>query len=719
MYRAISAFGLMGVLATILGGCPLSPQGSNNNSVGSTVGDVTRPRVIPALPSASVTVQVINQTGFPARIDVRMELAGSLVRQAVRTIGANASPVTIGSDRTDFVELRAIVLAEDTVALPIDVRRLDRDFEDGDIVTFVLQLGVETDCNENGIDDSFEADRDEDGVIDDCDGCPDDANKVLPGLCGCGVDELDTDEDGTPDCNDACPEDPAKTAPGACGCGTSDSDSDEDGTPDCEDGCPDDSLKVAPGACGCGTADLDRDEDGTPDCNDGCPEDPAKIAPGDCGCGEVDLDHNENGISDCLEMDDATVTLLDLDQNQRVGRFATVVFRVLLENVEPTDTLRVLFVKTAGNDEPFTVFESTENADALTISVPLADIDQARYRVFAYVLRNETTIAEDVSAGTIYVNIPPSVAILAPDTCVLLQRGQTTTVVFEGSDPDDQATIRLLLDTNQQLDGEELVLVDGLPESGGEPHAFDFDPDGLKLPDGDYYVAAQIDDTFDIAVDYSAKITVTSRRLGAIETNSLPPQQRHMLRGSLPNFQFGFAVDMSHDMDGDQRADLLVGDPRFVRTVDGDDFDLGAAQLFLTTREESGDSYSFPDTASGADTTFFGEFTLQRAGSAVAMIDSVNGDAIADFLIGGPFFSFGTGALMGRGYLADGAFAITRKFFLLCCEGFPRVSYFEGELEDFAGKDVAGLRDVGGDQIPDFAFGAAHPGGIGVYTVLA
>ncbi|MGE3181038.1 MAG: integrin alpha, partial [Phycisphaerae bacterium] len=47
------------------------------------------------------------------------------------------------------------------------------------------------------------------------------------------------------------------------------------------------------------------------------------------------------------------------------------------------------------------------------------------------------------------------------------------------------------------------------------------------------------------------------------------------------------------------------------------------------------------------------------------------------------------------------------------------ISYFEGELEDFAGKDVAGLRDVGGDQIPDFAFGAAHPGGIGVVTVLA
>lgn len=81
----------------------------------------------------------------------------------------------------------------------------------------------------------------------------------------------DTDSDGTPDCIDGCPTDANKTEPGVCGCGVSDADSDSDGTPDCNDGCPADAKKTAPGVCGCGVADADSDADGVFDCNDVCP----------------------------------------------------------------------------------------------------------------------------------------------------------------------------------------------------------------------------------------------------------------------------------------------------------------------------------------------------------------------------------------------------------------------------------------------------------------
>ncbi len=126
-------------------------------------------------------------------------------------------------------------------------------------------------------------DADGDGISDACDGCPNDPNKVSPGLCGCGVSDTDTDGDGTPDCFDGCPNDPLKIAPGVCGCGVADTDTDGDGTPDCNDGCPTDPNKTSPGVCGCGTPDTDTDGDGTPDCNDGCPSDPNKLAPGLCG----------------------------------------------------------------------------------------------------------------------------------------------------------------------------------------------------------------------------------------------------------------------------------------------------------------------------------------------------------------------------------------------------------------------------------------------------
>ncbi|MCP4544089.1 MAG: C-type lectin domain-containing protein, partial [Chloroflexi bacterium] len=48
-------------------------------------------------------------------------------------------------------------------------------------------------------------DTDGDGICDADDNCPDDAGKVEPGICGCGVADVDTDGDGTPDCADLCP----------------------------------------------------------------------------------------------------------------------------------------------------------------------------------------------------------------------------------------------------------------------------------------------------------------------------------------------------------------------------------------------------------------------------------------------------------------------------------------------------------------------------------
>ncbi|MEC8320951.1 MAG: right-handed parallel beta-helix repeat-containing protein, partial [Planctomycetota bacterium] len=71
---------------------------------------------------------------------------------------------------------------------------------------------VFADCNTNGVWDACEVtdgsvlDSDDDGVIDDCDGCPDDPAKTDPGVCGCGTPETgDSDGDGILDCVDPCP----------------------------------------------------------------------------------------------------------------------------------------------------------------------------------------------------------------------------------------------------------------------------------------------------------------------------------------------------------------------------------------------------------------------------------------------------------------------------------------------------------------------------------
>jgi hypothetical protein len=189
------------------------------------------------------------------------------------------------------------------------------------------------------------------------DGCPNDPNKIAPGVCGCGVSDVDTDGEGFEDCIDGCPNDPALQAPvvwyqdldgdgygnlavtllacsqppgyvsdstdcddtnanvnpgqaEVCGNGIDDNcngiqdeaiDTDGDGTNDCFDGCPTDPNKIAPGQCGCFVPDTDTDGDGTADCIDGCPTDPNKTSPGTCGCNVPDADLDGDGVIDCVD----------------------------------------------------------------------------------------------------------------------------------------------------------------------------------------------------------------------------------------------------------------------------------------------------------------------------------------------------------------------------------------------------------------------------------
>ncbi|GJQ25511.1 MAG: hypothetical protein HBSAPP02_05430 [Phycisphaerae bacterium] len=162
-----------------------------------------------------------------------------------------------------------------------------------------------TDTDNDGTNDDCDActDTDGDGFGDpgfpaNCctaDGCPNDANKTAPGICGCGVADDDADGDGVLNCNDTCANTPAGQSVNGEGCSCAqldpNADSDGDGVTDCNDVCPNDPNKsTSAGACGCGNAETDTDGDGTPDCTDGCPNDPNKIAPGNLGCGVAEAD---------------------------------------------------------------------------------------------------------------------------------------------------------------------------------------------------------------------------------------------------------------------------------------------------------------------------------------------------------------------------------------------------------------------------------------------
>lgn len=90
------------------------------------------------------------------------------------------------------------------------------------------QCAITCDANDDGIPNPCQdgtLDPDADGTIGDCDGCPDDPQKIEPGICGCGEADVDSDDDGIHDCDDACPNDPLN-------------DTDGDGVCDGIDNCP-------------------------------------------------------------------------------------------------------------------------------------------------------------------------------------------------------------------------------------------------------------------------------------------------------------------------------------------------------------------------------------------------------------------------------------------------------------------------------------------------
>jgi len=155
-----------------------------------------------------------------------------------------------------------------------------------------LSEGTSDDCNVNNTPDECEPDADDDGTIDECDGCPLDANKTAPGVCGCGLPDDDSDGDTVLDCNDICP-------------GFDDgTDTDTDGVPDGCDRCegfddhgPDDDGDTIPDACDrCEGFDdrQDGDNDGVPD---GCDR---------CEGYDDSLDCNQNGFVDGCDILDGT-----------------------------------------------------------------------------------------------------------------------------------------------------------------------------------------------------------------------------------------------------------------------------------------------------------------------------------------------------------------------------------------------------------------------------
>lgn len=137
-------------------------------------------------------------------------------------------------------------------------------------------------------------DRDNDGILDNDDACPDEPEDKDGFEDSDGCPDTDNDQDGILDADDKCPDDAEDKDGFEDEDGCPDTDNDKDGILDADDKCPDEAGPVENQGC----PNMDKDGDGIFDKDDKCPDDPEDKDGFEDEDGCPDTDNDKDGILD-------------------------------------------------------------------------------------------------------------------------------------------------------------------------------------------------------------------------------------------------------------------------------------------------------------------------------------------------------------------------------------------------------------------------------------
>jgi Ca2+-binding RTX toxin-like protein len=164
----------------------------------------------------------------------------------------------------------------------------------------------------------------------------------------------------------------------------------------------------------------------------------------------------------------------------------------------------------------------------------------------------------------------------------------------------------------------------------------------------------------------------------------------------------GSSVASAGDVNGDGLADLLVGAPYSDPAAGGN-----AGRSYVVFGKSTTAAIDLSAIAAGiGGFVINGQAAVDRSGVSVASAGDVNGDGLADLIVGARLSDPAAGSHAGRTYVVFGKSTTTAIDLSAVSEGNGGFVINGQAAEDFSGRSVASAGDVNGDGLADLLVGA-------------
>jgi hypothetical protein len=173
-----------------------------------------------------------------------------------------------------------------------------------------------------------------------------------------------------------------------------------------------------------------------------------------------------------------------------------------------------------------------------------------------------------------------------------------------------------------------------------------------------------------------------------------------VINGEAASNNSGYSVASAGDVNGDGLVDLIVGSPNSISY---------AGRIYVVFGKANTTAINLSAIAGGTDGFVInGQGAGDSSGYSVASVGDVNGDGLADLIVGAPYSDPAGFDGAGRSYVVFGK-ANTDAINLSAIAGGSGGFVINGEcLNDWSGRSVASAGDVNGDGLVDLIVSSAN-----------